>query len=249
MNTLSHYIQASELITQTTELMEKPHELEMSVNADDIICVIGPRAGGKSTLIRTLVGLLPSVSGKIHFFNQAINELNTAEWQALRRRLVYISSETSLLSDKNALHNVMLPALYHNLGSRGDIRARAKRLIHNLDPGLLLAKLVPYLSLEQRCKLVICRGLILEPEVICLDEAFKGLHHLSIDDLEEFLIQHMRSKKMALIVGTHNMNFVRKYANKIIFVSRTTLETFDSFEELKQSQLPAIQGFLSRSQD
>ncbi len=245
----SPYITASNLITQTREMMKSTLEINITLGPQDILCVIGPRSSGKTTLIKTLVGLIPPERGVIKFFEQTPSQLTTSDWQTLRRRLVYINSESSLLSDKSGLHNLMLPALYHNLDSRENIKNKAKKIIQSIDPGLLLSKLVPYLSLEQRCKLVICRGLMLNPEVMCLDEAFKGLHHLSIDDLEKFLVQHVRSSNMALILGTHKINFVKKYATKIIFISKAAIGYFESYEALANSDLPSIRGFLARNQD
>ncbi len=239
-------IQAMDLVPDFPHHAEKAPKLNIRIEPQSVTCFIGPKFGGKTAYLQTLAGIHFPHSGELNILNKDVSNLTKAEWVNIHRYFAYISSDTALISSMSALQNLLLPALYHHVGSERKMEKKAREIIAELDEKMPLVKLVPYLSHEQRCKLAIARCILMEPKLVFLDEAFKGLHHLSIMDMEGFLLKRVKDFGMSLVVGTHYMEFVKANATQIVFVSRKSIEYFTSYDDLTLSKNPDVIEYLKR---
>lgn len=219
----------------TAKMAQTP--LNLILNPQDVVGVLGAQFGGKTTLLQTLSGLIEPFQG-------TINWLPPNHQKELFEKILYINAETSLLSSLNAIDNLLLPALYHNIAPKKELIAVAKAMLDLILPDLRLQILSPYFSPEIKRKLVIIRALLLNPTVLCLDEFYVGLHPTSIHKIESFLIQHIKSHNMALIVGTQHLPFIKKHATKVIYTSETGLLFFDHSDDFFNSTNQEVIEFL-----
>ena len=91
--------------------------LSFNAHAGKIVCIIGPGHTGKSDWLKTIAGVSMPASGSLRLLGKNIKSFEQKDWVHARTQLAYVRSDTTILSAANTLQNIMLPAIYHALGS------------------------------------------------------------------------------------------------------------------------------------
>jgi len=218
--------------------------LDLETIGGRIVCLVGPGGGGKSMWLRILAGVNPPAAGRLRLLGADIPNRDTPAWRQLRCQAAFISEGAPLLSVVDALNNVMLPALYHRLGTPDSIRTRAKETLEFLGYSGSLEALPAHLSQHERLLLAIGRCLMLSPQLLFLDEPF----HMTDDACrrrEAEIYQRLaRERGMTVFVATHNLGFVKRYASDIVFVHTQGVWKFDSWQAFAQAPLAEARAFL-----
>ncbi len=181
----------------------------------DFACVVGPNGGGKTTLLKLVLGLLRPSAGKIEVFGESPD--------ACRERLGYMP--------QHALLDPKFPVTVQDVVLMGRLRRRGPWLRYGgadveragvaLDRVKLSEKrLHPFASLSggQRQRVLIARALACEPELLLLDEPTAGLDVAAQDDLYELM--HELNAKMTIFMVSHDRSFVSKFVKTVICVNR-----------------------------
>lgn len=218
--------------------------VSLDILPDTLYCMLGRRRN-RTPCFRLLGGVEPPRSGVLRLLEHDALSLNRAQWLALRRRIGFVARTAPLLSVLNGWRNVMLPALYHRVGTPDEIEARASALVECMDYGADHAVLPAYMSYLQRQHLAIARALILEPEVLFISDPFNGLEPEERALMRTYLAGPASDKQRALVVTTNDLSFVSEYAERIVFAEAQELRVFESWSDFCASERPAIQEFLS----
>ena len=237
-------LQADELKPRRDDGEPYQHPLSIEVSAGETVCLVGPNGGGKTAYLRALAAVDKPASGAIKVLGKDALKLDSDAWRALRLRAAYISEGTPLLSVVNGLINVTLPAMYHRLGTAPQVQAAAQDLLKFLDyPGR--QDLLPaYLNQHERLLLAIARCLMLSPELMFLDEPFHMTDN-ACREREAAVYQKLtREKGLAVLIATHNLGFVRRHADKIVFLHPQWVECFDGWKPFSAAKRPEIKDFL-----
>lgn len=219
--------------------------LDFSAVPGRLVCLIGPGGGGKTTWLRTLAGVDPPATGRLALLGQDVGRLDTPGWRRLRCRAAFLAAGAPLLSVVDGLNNVMLPALYHRLGSPETVRAQALETLAYLDYRGSSETLPAYLSPHQRLLLAIARCLMLSPELLFLDEPF----HMTDDACRrreaEIYRRLTRERGLSMFVATHNLGFVKRQADDILFVHAGGVRCFAGWQALTADTEPPVREFLA----
>lgn len=173
--------------------------------------LLGANGIGKSTLLLTLNGLLPTAPGQIRFENQAI-EFSKKSLQHLRSQIVLV------LQDPD--EQLFAPTVYEDLcfGPRNqgldkaEIHRRILALSAELEMAELLDQPIHLLSLGQRKKVALAGALVMQPKLLVLDEPTAGLDPRSEDLLLQVLDQHCRAG-MSVLFSTHDVDLAWRFAD------------------------------------
>jgi ABC-type multidrug transport system ATPase subunit len=219
------------------------HALSLDAESGRIICLVGPNGSGKTAYLRALLGVDPAI-GELRILEQDISSLDTAGWRKLRCRVAFIGEGAPLLSVVDGVTNVTLPALYHRLGTRDMIHTQAIELLNFLGyPGQRDA-LPAHLNQHQRLLLAIARCLMLSPELIFLDEPF----HMTDEECRrresDIYLKLARERNLAVLVSTHNLGFVKRHAQEIVFIHPQGVQRFPDWATFAADPLPPLQQFL-----
>jgi|GEM_PF-798216 len=222
----------------------QPSPLNLSVPCHAVVGMVGPNGNGKTTWMRLLGGGDDPAQGDLTLLGRDVWTLEEFEWQGLRQEVGFILSHTPLLSVVNGLVNVTLPALYHQMGTPAMIEERARKLIDRLGWSGDLTLLPGFMSELQRRVLALARCLILNPRVLFIDEPFVPLDNAARTQLERHLIRLVREEGLTLVASSHNLSFVRRHADIILFAHSTGLKIFGSWDQFSADPDPEIQIFL-----
>jgi ABC-type transporter Mla maintaining outer membrane lipid asymmetry ATPase subunit MlaF len=216
------------------------------VKRGEIISVLGPDYSGKTEWLRTFAGLSEPVDGEVFSGTLSSHCQNREQWQQLRRRLAYVSAETSLLSAANGLANVMLPAKYHQLDETSALCDKALALMTELDVQHQQNALPAFMRRDQCYRLALARALMLDPAVLVLDDPFAHSDSAGSYQLKQFLLARAKKHETALLIMSHDVEFSLKHAQQILFVSREQVYCFDSAEQFSGSQIASIREYLDK---
>jgi polar amino acid transport system ATP-binding protein len=190
-------------------------DVSLSVAKSETICVIGPSGSGKSTLLRCINALVPVTRGSIKVDGIEVNDPKLDKL-ALRKKVGMVFQQYNLFPHRTALQNVMMAPVQVLKQERGEVEARARRLLEKVR---LKDKADAYpgeLSGGQQQRVAIARSLAMNPLVMLFDEVTAALDP---ETKKEVLmtIRELAAEGMTCILVTHEMGFAREVADHIYF--------------------------------
>jgi lipoprotein-releasing system ATP-binding protein len=177
--------------------------VNLSLNKNNIVSLIGPSGSGKSTLLHIL-GLLETVDNGEYFFNDVnLIDLKDDQKTIYRRKSISIVYQfNNLISDLRAVDNVILPLLINNFDKNESFK-KAESLLAKLGLKGRLNHYPHELSGGEQQRVAIARALINEPELILADEPTGNLDSKTANEVFEILLS-LKSKERLIVFATHN---------------------------------------------
>ena len=200
MNTQKQLIETEKLV-KSYRRKRVVNEVNIRVDAGEIVGLLGPNGAGKTTTFYMLMGLITPSSGKVHFKGRNVTKLPM--YKRARMGLGYLAQDPSIFRRLTVEQNVM--AILETLPISADER---KRRLYSLLRELKiesLAKQPAYtLSGGERRRLEITRALVTDPSLILLDEPFSGVDPLAVYDVQQ-IVRDLRERGMGILITDHNV--------------------------------------------
>lgn len=186
------------------------------IHQGDFAAIIGPNGGGKTTLLRLILGLVEPSQGSVRVFGTTP--------KLARRRIGYMPQYPRFDPDfpVTVLDVVLMGRLGHApaVGPyRGSDKEVARSALGEVSCADLAGRPFAALSSGQRQRVLIARALACKPELLLLDEPTSNLDPSVQDDVQELL--HELNRRMTMIVVSHDVAFVSKYVSRVVCVNRT----------------------------
>ncbi len=193
--------------------------ISLSVYERDFLGIIGPNGGGKSTLLKSLLGLIKPLSGTIKIFGKSLAHSRE------KSMIGYVPQIT--VFDKRFPINVFDTVLSGMLGGKfrpfrrftADERQKAYSLLEKLGIEQICRKQIGELSGGQLQKVIIARALAVNPRIMFLDEPTSSVDVQSKDEIFDFLRE--LNKDMTIIVVTHDMAALSSYFKNVACLNKT----------------------------
>jgi polar amino acid transport system ATP-binding protein len=186
----------------------------MEANEGDVITVIGPSGSGKSTFLRCLNLLETPTSGKI-FINNVEITAKKVNINKERRNIGMVFQQFNLFPHISVKKNIMLAPVDHKLLSKKQAEDKAMELLKRVGLSDKADAYPKQLSGGQQQRVAIARTLAMNPSLILFDEPTSALDPEMIGEVLH-VIKELAESGMTMIIVTHEMNFARDTADKII---------------------------------
>lgn len=218
--------------------------IDLEVNKGDIVGIIGPSGCGKSTLLRTINLLELPTSGTINFEGKNLDFKDNLT--LIRRKIGMVFQQFNLFSNMTVLENIILAPVKLKILTRDEAVKEALRLLKKID---LYDKkdYYPYeLSGGQQQRIAIIRALIMNPDLMLFDEPTSALDPEMIGEVTN-LMKEIANQGMTMMVVSHEMSFIKKFATKVIFIEDgKMIEQGTSEEIFNHSKDDRLKEFLSK---
>ncbi|QTZ94899.1 amino acid ABC transporter ATP-binding protein [Streptomyces auratus] len=191
--------------------------IDLTVGRGEVVVVIGPSGGGKSTLCRAINRLETVESGTITLDGRPLPEEGRALAQ-LRAEVGMVFQSFNLFAHKTVLANVMLAPIKVRKTKKEEAARRARELLDRVGLASQADKYPAQLSGGQQQRVAIARALAMEPKALLFDEPTSALDPEMINEVLEVMRQLAR-EGMTMVVVTHEMGFARSAANRVVFMA------------------------------
>jgi putative ABC transport system ATP-binding protein len=187
--------------------------MDLSVDAGEVLAVMGPSGSGKSTLLHCLAGILTPDAGEVTFDGRRVDQLPDRERSRLRRaEFGFVFQFGQLVPELPVLENVALPLLLGGRGRRAAVAA-AEEWLPRLGLDGLGRRLPGELAGGQGQRVAIARALIAGPRLVFADEPTGSLDSVAADEVMELLVTTAKEERIGVVVVTHEPR-VAAYADR-----------------------------------
>ena len=192
-------------------------DINLTVHKGEVLVVVGPSGSGKSTMCRTINRLETIDSGEILIEGKPLPQ-EGRELTAMRAELGMVFQSFNLFAHMSILQNVTLGPI-EVLGMKKDeAEARAMELLARVGVAEQAAKSPAQLSGGQQQRAAIARSLAMHPKAMMFDEPTSALDPEMINEVLDVMVELARGG-MTMVVVTHEMNFARRVADRVVFMA------------------------------
>jgi len=190
--------------------------IDLEIKGGESLAVLGVSGAGKSTLIH-IMGLLDHPTGG----DFTINGHHVFQWDEKKKAnfrnasIGFVFQFNNLLPEFSALENTMMPALIGGVPKK-DAREKACKLLQEVGLEHRLKHKPGELSGGEQQRVAIARALIMEPEILLADEPTGNLDTETGKKIEDILIHLNATKKITLVLVTHNKSWAERMTNRIL---------------------------------
>src|SRR5882724_7497328 len=189
------------------------HDLNFTVGGEEILAIMGRNGMGKTTLLKSLIGILPSKSGSIKLGDQEVAALPAHE--RVRSGIAYVPQGRMIFPMLTVTENIMT-------GARKGVERSTWDEIYALFPVLrdMRHRKGGNLSGGQQQQLAIARALVSNPKVLVLDEPTEGIQPSIIKDIARALKDIRQIRKLAIVVSEQVVSFMMEVCDRALVIER-----------------------------
>ena len=193
--------------------------LSLQVAAGEKVVLFGPSGGGKSSVLRCILGLETLVRRGRAGLRADITKGDAKALQAARRRTATIFQHFNLFTMKTALENVALGARQLHGLARAEADALARKLLERVGVGRLAGQYPFQLSGGEQQRVAIARALATDPKLLLLDEPTSALDPELVKGLLMLIEDVVAAGNLTVICVTHELGFARRLADRAVFLA------------------------------
>ena len=222
------------------------NNISFNLEKKDRLAIIGPSGCGKSTLLRCINKLETPDTGSIVIDGIDILDKKT-NLEEVRKKIGMVFQQFNLFENLTVIENVTLAPVKLGLMSEETAKKEAIKLLKKIDMEDKANHYPSEISGGQKQRVAIIRSLIMNPEIILFDEPTSALDPEMVGEVLE-LIKRIADKGMTMIIVSHEMNFIKNIATKVLFLDEKKVSFYGTTEEaFKNKTNKRLQEFLTKS--
>lgn len=191
--------------------------IELEIKAGEVVAIIGPSGGGKSTLLRCINLLEQPDGGEIIFEGTNILDKDV-KVNDLRQKMGMVFQNFNLFPHKTVLENIMLAPKLLKHTDTATLKQEAQELLNKVGLSDKGDSYPAQLSGGQKQRVAIARALAMHPDVLLFDEPTSALDPEVVGDVLQ-VMKELAKEGMTMVVVTHEMQFARDVSDKVVFMA------------------------------
>jgi phospholipid/cholesterol/gamma-HCH transport system ATP-binding protein len=217
----------------------------LDVLRGEILGFVGGSGAGKSVLMRTIIGLLPTREGTIEVFGSNLAAVNERERRSIERRWGVLFQQGALFSSLNVQQNIEFPI-------RENLKNLSPRLIEEIAVAKLeMVGLQPDVRKKYPSELsggmikraALARALALDPDIVFLDEPTSGLDPIGAAEFDELIRTLQRTLGLSVFMVTHDLDSLHAICSRIAVLSQGRIIASGSIETMLASEHPWLRSY------
>lgn len=219
-------------------------DLNLTIPSGQTTVIIGGSGGGKSVLLKHIIGLIRPDSGEIWIDDEEINRLRERDLYRIRKRLGMLFQEGALFDSMTVGENVAFPLREHHKMSHSEITKVVAEKLALVGLSGIEEKMPSELSGGMRKRVALARAIALEPDIMLFDEPTTGLDPIMTASIDQLVIETQKQFQMTCVVISHDIQSVFRIAHNIAMLYEGKIIEQGTPEVFRQSTNKLVQDFL-----
>ena len=218
--------------------------IDLRVKGQERLVVMGQSGGGKSTLLRLVMGILQPTSGRVNLLGQEVNRLSRRELNAMRAKIGMVYQYSALISSLSVRDNLALPMEELTDMNAHDIERTIDEKLDLVKMSHVKHSMPAELSGGMKKRIGLARALVLQPELILFDEPSAGLDPVTSSIIDELIISLTKQTCATSIIVTHEMNSAFRIATRMVMLYEGKFIADGTPEEFRRSSNEVVAQFV-----
>lgn len=223
--------------------------VNLKIETAEAVVIIGSSGGGKSVLLKHLIGLVQPDSGEVLIDRQNIVPMNERELIKVRHKFGMLFQSAALFDSMTVGENISFALRRERHLDEKEITERVANVLEMVELGGTEDKMPADLSGGMRKRVGLARAIVYQPEILLYDEPTTGLDPIVSDSIDQLIIRVAQRLKITSIVVTHDMRSARRVGTRILMLNKGTIYTSGTPDEIFNSQDPIIHRFVNGISD
>jgi len=226
-----------------------PHRVldgvSLQIERGESFVIIGRSGGGKSVILKHVIGLLRPDSGGVLVDGEDICGMSERQLLKVRRKFGMLFQSAALFDSMTVEENVGFVLRRERRHTPGEIERKVAEALDMVELQGTQAKRPSELSGGMRKRVGLARAIVYEPEIVLYDEPTTGLDPVVSDSIDRLIVRVRERLKVTSIVVTHDMRSVRTVGQRVAMLHEGRIYTIGTPEELFNSPDPVIHRFVN----
>ena len=218
--------------------------VDLQIDSGESAVIIGRSGGGKSVLLKHLIGLLQPEGGEVLVDGDAITHMNERQLLRVRRKFGMVFQGAALFDSMTVAENVAFGLRRHEHLTEGDVAKRVAAALEMVDLPGTEKKKPAELSGGMRKRVGLARAIVYEPRIVLYDEPTTGLDPIVSDSIDHLIMRVRDQLKVTSVVVTHDMRSARRVGNHVFLLHNKKIYAHGPPEELFASRDAVVRQFI-----
>jgi len=218
--------------------------VDLCIDSGESAVIIGRSGGGKSVLLKHLIGLLRPDAGDVFVDGDCITRMNERQLLRVRRKFGMVFQGAALFDSMTVAENVAFGLRRYEHLTEAEIAGRVAATLEMVDLPGTQKKKPAELSGGMRKRVGLARAIIYEPRFVLYDEPTTGLDPIVSDSIDKLIIRVRDHLNVTSVVVTHDMRSARRVGNHVFMLHEKRVYAHGTPEELFASQDPTVRQFI-----
>ena len=218
--------------------------IDLDIATGEIMVVIGRSGGGKSVLLKHLIGLLRPDAGTVAVDGTEITRLRGGELDRVRARYGVVFQGGALFDSMSVAENVAFPLREKSRLGHAEIRGRVEEKLEQVGLSEMGHKNPAEISGGMRKRVAIARALVTEPEIVFFDEPTTGLDPILVNTIHHLIVELHRKFRFTAVMVSHEIPEIFEIADRVAMLHEGVIVEVGSPEAVRASANPIVQQFI-----
>ncbi|MCG6911118.1 MAG: ABC transporter ATP-binding protein [Deltaproteobacteria bacterium] len=219
-------------------------DLNLTVEPNRITVIIGKSGGGKSVLLKHVIGLIRPDSGSVFIGEDEISALDDKRLNEVRKNFGMLFQEAALFDSMTVGENVAFPIKEHTRLSQEEIRTIVEEKLLQVGLTNVADKMPAQLSGGMRKRVGLARAIALDPKIILFDEPTTGLDPIMRGAIDQLIVDTQRHTNATCLVISHDIDSTFKIAHKVAMLYDGRIIEYGPPDKVKGSENPFVRRFI-----
>lgn len=219
--------------------------VNLKVNRGETVVIIGRSGGGKTVLLKHVIGLAKPDAGSIRIEGEEIATLNEHQLNPIRLKMGMLFQEAALFDSMTVFENIAFPLTEHKIYDKSGIKDRVEECLKQVGLEASLGMYPEELSGGMKKRVGLARALAMKPKIMLYDEPTSGVDPLMRGDINRQIRELDDSLGVTALVVTHDIESAMIIGDRIALLEEGRIAAEGKPSELKDHENPLVQRFLA----
>jgi len=219
--------------------------VNLKISDKELLAIIGESGGGKSVLLRLLIGLIKPDKGKIIVEGEDVAEVRGRALHAIRDKFGVVFQGGALFDSMTVYENISFPLKEKTKLNDAEIDQRVERALEDVGLKGIETKYPAEISGGMKKRVALARALVTEPKIVLFDEPTTGLDPIILHSIHKLIVDTHRKYGFTGVMISHDIPEIFDVVDRIAFLYKGVIEVEGTPDEIKTSSDPVVRQFIT----